>query len=88
MNAWSTIDWRSAPPAMLDGRRFVAILHGGTVIDGYLKRHDRILVPDEADTILSGLIILSVRHRRCELNPRIRHLTVTMQTCYAQKEEP
>lgn len=80
-----TIDWRTATPKELDGRRCILMTSTGTIIDGRLKAHHphdghqaTRFTLDETEETLKGLRILSIspKHHTAILQPRIKTLTI------------
>lgn len=83
----ATIDWRTATPKELDGRRCIITTSSGTIIDGHLRAirpspTDRLavrLMLDDTELALCGLRILTInsRYGTAILYPHIKTLTVT-----------
>lgn len=83
----ATIDWRTATPKELDGRRCIITTSSGTIIDGHLHAIKPFppdcqavrFVLDDTDLALCGLRILTIndRHGTAILYPHIKTLTVT-----------
>ena len=83
----ATIDWRTANPMDLDGRRCIITTTSGTIIDGYMRAIQPFppdyqairFVLDDDELALCGLRILTVndRYGHAILQPHIKNLTVT-----------
>ncbi|WP_033496506.1 hypothetical protein [Bifidobacterium biavatii] len=83
----ATIDWHTASPTQLDGRRCIITTTNGTIIDGHLKAHPPTnstyattrFTLDDTEQHLQGFHILSIdaRHHTRILQPHIRTLTIT-----------
>lgn len=83
----ATIDWLTATPKELDGRRCIITTSSGTIIDGHLRAIQPFppdyqtvrFMLDDADLALCGLRILTIndRYGTAILYPHIKTLTVT-----------